>query len=273
MRREHEADDFVGAGGETRCVDRIGDARRPVLHPGVDRQPELRLERGARLLGDRVERRRVLDPEPPVALDEIGEVLGRDRPAAANVGVVRGNVGEPLGRAVRHEDDGGASRRRTVVADERREAREDVGIGLRQDAVAEVEDVTRARRRARGRRAPPPRRAPTARAAAPARGSPAPRDRRRSASATSSGMRQSTPIASPPARAISREQLLRRAGAEVDRRDARRRRAPARSTARRTPRSRPARARRPTSRRAGSRQRLPRRPPRRTARTDPRAAP
>ena len=102
VRREHEADDRLGACGERRFRG-VGDARRPVLHAGEDGQLELALERGARLLGDRVQRRRVLDPEPAVALDEIVEVLGRDRPAAADVGVVRGHVGEPLGRAVRHQ--------------------------------------------------------------------------------------------------------------------------------------------------------------------------
>ena len=105
VRREHEADDLLGSRGDRR-LGRVRDPRRPVLHPGEDRQAQLGLERRARLLGDRVERRGVLDPEPPVALDEIGEVLGRDRPAAADVGVVRGDVRQPLGRAVRHEDDG-----------------------------------------------------------------------------------------------------------------------------------------------------------------------
>ena len=83
----------------------VGDARRPVLHAREDRQPELALERGARLLGDRVQRRRVLDPEAAVALDEVVEVLGRDRPPAADVGVVGRHVREPLRRAVRHQDD------------------------------------------------------------------------------------------------------------------------------------------------------------------------
>ena len=91
MRREHEPDDDVGAGRE-RGLGRLGDARRPVLHAGEDRQPELALERGARLLGDRVERVVLLDAEAAVALDEVLEVLRRDRPAAADVGVVRGHV-------------------------------------------------------------------------------------------------------------------------------------------------------------------------------------
>ncbi len=102
VRREDEADDRFGAARERRFRS-VADARRPVLHAGEHRQLELPLERGARLLGDRVQRRRVLDPEPAVALDEIVEVLGRDRPPAADVRVVRGHVGEPLGRAVRHQ--------------------------------------------------------------------------------------------------------------------------------------------------------------------------
>ena len=96
VRREDKTDDLVRASGE-RGVDRVRDPRRPVLHPRADGHPELALERGARLLGDRVERGRVLDPQPPVPLDKVGEVLRRDRPAAADVGVVRGDVGEPLG--------------------------------------------------------------------------------------------------------------------------------------------------------------------------------
>ena len=105
VRREHEAA-ICSAPEETRRLGSIRDARRPVLHPREDGQPELGLERSARLLGDRVERRRVLDAEPPVALDEVGEVLGRDRAAASDVGVVGGDVRQPLGRAVGHEDDG-----------------------------------------------------------------------------------------------------------------------------------------------------------------------
>ena len=48
----------------------------------------------------------VLDPERAVALDEVLEQLGPDRPPAADVGVVGGHVLEPLGRPVRHQDDG-----------------------------------------------------------------------------------------------------------------------------------------------------------------------
>ena len=139
-------------------------------------------------------------PSAPVALDEIGEMLGRDRPAAADVGVVGGDVGEPLRRAVRHQDDGGArsygDRRHRELADERGEPREHVRVGLRQDAVAEVEDVARpAAARARGRRGRRARRAPTGRAARPGRGCPARRaPRRRRAQPSSSGIRQSRPI-------------------------------------------------------------------------------
>ena len=77
--------------------------RMPVQH----RQPELRPERGARRLGDGVERRGrvgVVDPERAVAVDEVVEQLPPDRPAAADVGVVGRDVREPVGRAVRHQD-------------------------------------------------------------------------------------------------------------------------------------------------------------------------
>ena len=114
VRREHEPDEHVGAARERR-LGRLDDPRRPVLHARQDGDAELDLERRARGLGDRVQRRAVLDPEPPVALDEIGEVLRRDRPPAADVGVVGGNVGEPLGRAVRHQDDRSAHYVRTVA--------------------------------------------------------------------------------------------------------------------------------------------------------------
>ncbi len=104
VRREDEADDRVGAGGHG-SVRRLGDPRLPVLHAGEDGEPELGLERGARPLGDRVQRVRVLDPEAPVAADEVVELLGRDRPPPADVRVVGRNVGDPLRRAVGHEDD------------------------------------------------------------------------------------------------------------------------------------------------------------------------
>ncbi len=104
VRSEHEPDDLLGSGLESRICG-VRDSRRPVLHSGEDRKPELVLEGGARLLGDRVERRGVLDSQPPIALDEIGEILGRDWPAAADVGVVGGYVRQPLRRAVRHQHD------------------------------------------------------------------------------------------------------------------------------------------------------------------------
>ncbi len=43
VRGEHEADDPLRAVGE-RSVDRLGNARPPVLHPDVDGQAELALE-------------------------------------------------------------------------------------------------------------------------------------------------------------------------------------------------------------------------------------
>ena len=104
VRREHKADDAVGAVCH-RGVGGLGDARRPMLHAGEHREVELALESGAGLLGDRVQRRGLLDAEPPVARDEILEMLRRDGPAAADVRVVRGHVGEAFGRPVRHQDD------------------------------------------------------------------------------------------------------------------------------------------------------------------------
>ena len=107
MRREDDPGDHVSAFGE-RSLGGVGDARRPVLHPREDRQGELGLERCSCLLGDCVQRRRLFDAEQAVALDEVREVLGRDRPAAPDVGVVRRDVGEALRRAVGHQDDRGA---------------------------------------------------------------------------------------------------------------------------------------------------------------------
>ena len=104
VRCEDDPGDLVRTGGERR-LGGFGDAWRPVLHPREHRQAELGLERGPRLLGDRVQRRRLLDAEPPVALDEVVEVLRRDRAPTADVGVVRRHVGEPLRRAVRHQHD------------------------------------------------------------------------------------------------------------------------------------------------------------------------
>src|SRR5437773_735065 len=60
----------------------------------------------ARFLGDRVQRRMVLDPEPAVALDQLLDTLVGHGPAAANVLVVGRHVFEPFGRPVCHEDDG-----------------------------------------------------------------------------------------------------------------------------------------------------------------------
>src|SRR5581483_1030613 len=61
VRREHDADDRLGAVGEGR-LDRLGDPRLPVLHADEDRHSELALERGALALGDLVERRAPADP-------------------------------------------------------------------------------------------------------------------------------------------------------------------------------------------------------------------
>ena len=111
VRREHEADDGSRAGRESALCG-VGDAGRPVLHAGEDGdllRCELTRERSASGFGDRVEWVRVLDAEAAVALDEILEVLRRDRAPAADVAVVRRHVGEPLGRAVRHQDNRGRS--------------------------------------------------------------------------------------------------------------------------------------------------------------------
>ena len=113
--------------------------------------PEPGLERGAGRLGDLVQRVRLLDPEPPVARDEILEVLGRDRPAAADVGVVGRHVLEPVRRPVRHQDDrrAHAGHAGGLLVHERAQPAEHVGIGVGHDAVAEVEDVARPAGRAR----------------------------------------------------------------------------------------------------------------------------
>ena len=104
VRREHQPDDPLGTVCH-RCIGGVGDARRPVLHPGEHRKLELALERCTGLLGDRVQRRGLLDPEPAVPRDEILEMLGRDGPPASDVRVVRGHVGQSFGRPVRHQDD------------------------------------------------------------------------------------------------------------------------------------------------------------------------
>ena len=61
------------------------------------------------LLGDGIQRGRpdaVVDSEPSVPLDELSEQLGPDRPAAADVGVVRGDVVQAVGTPVGHQDNG-----------------------------------------------------------------------------------------------------------------------------------------------------------------------
>ena len=105
VRGEDESDNRVGA--SCQCASPcIGDPGRPVLHPGEDGDiPELALERRARLFGDRIQGRAILDPEPPVTLDEILEQLRTNRPPAADVAVVLRHVGESLRRAVSHQDD------------------------------------------------------------------------------------------------------------------------------------------------------------------------
>ena len=137
------------------------------------------------------------------------------------------------------------------------EPAEHVGVGLREDAVAEVEDVARAGRAAASsiaRRAPDP--LPRPEQDAPGRGCPARRFSPTAAQPSSSGIRQSRPITSPPAARHQRRAASRcrcRSGSS----GRRPRRGSAPTRARRTPRSPPARARRPTSRRAGSRPRPP----------------
>ncbi len=116
MRGQHQADDHLGArsDGGVRC---LGDPRRPVLHTGEHGHiTERTLQCRTRLRGDRVERRRVLDPEPAVPLDQVLHQLGRNGTAAADVGVVRRNVGQPLRRAVRHQHDRRAHTRASTVA-------------------------------------------------------------------------------------------------------------------------------------------------------------
>jgi hypothetical protein len=76
-----------------------------VLHAGEHGHAELLLQRRPRLLGDLVERIRVLDAEPTVALDEVGQQLGTDGPAATDVGVVRRDVGQLVRAPVGHEHD------------------------------------------------------------------------------------------------------------------------------------------------------------------------
>ncbi len=253
--REHEPGDARRPARE-RSLGRLGDPGCPVLHPCEDGEAELGLQRGPDLLGDRVQRVRALDPEPAVALGELLDQLRPHRPSAADVGVVGGHVGQAVRRAVRHEDDRGAHATASSSVHELGEPSENIRIGVRENAVAEVEDVPMA---AAGSRqhllGAAPRPASTGRAEPPGRGCPArPSSGPTAAQPSSSVTRQSRPIASPPVAAIGAEQM-RRARAEVDRRHVRRHRGSASSTARRTPGSRRPRARRPRSRRAGSRPR------------------
>ena len=136
------------------------------------------------------------------------------------------------------------------------EPAEHVGVGRRQHAVAEVEDVPgpaagsgehveRARLDALPR-AEQQRRVEVALDAALLAGD------------LPAGVERHAPVEPDhvaAGRRHAREQRRRRSGAEVDRRHVDRRRGCVRSTARRTRRSPQARARRPTSRRAGSRRR------------------
>ncbi len=78
---------------------------RAQLEEAIAGRAELALERGARRLGDRVQRVRLLDAEPAIPVDQALEVLGRDRPAAADVGVVRRDIRDALRRPVGHQHD------------------------------------------------------------------------------------------------------------------------------------------------------------------------
>ena len=57
-----------------------------------------------------------VDPERAIAGDEVLQELGADGPPAADVGVVVGDVREPVGRAVGHQDDRGARHAATVAS-------------------------------------------------------------------------------------------------------------------------------------------------------------
>ena len=115
---EDEADEKVTALRD-RGVDRGGDPRLPVAHPCEHGRAELVLQAGAGQLGDRVERRhgiRVVDPERAIPGDEVIEVIGADRAATADVCVVGGDVGEPVGRAICHQDHGRVGHAATVAS-------------------------------------------------------------------------------------------------------------------------------------------------------------
>src|SRR5207247_411869 len=167
---------------------------------------ELDLERGTCRLGDLVERVRVLDPERAVAGDEVVEVLGRDRPATADVGVVRRHVLEPVRRAVRHEHHGDVAHA-TIAA-----VRSWTSSTSLPSEAGSVWGRTPCPRLKMWPGLPPAR-ARTSRAAASTRShGPSstagsrlpwtPRPSPTSAQPRSSGTRQSRPITSPPARAI-----------------------------------------------------------------------
>ena len=197
-------------------------------------------------------------PSAAVARDEIVEVLGRDRPAAADVRVVGGNVGEALRRAVRHQDHRGPFN--AAGSDTRLHSRGPDELGEPRDRSGSVRGRTPWPRLKMwpGR---PPARSSTSRAAASTRSHgpsstagievalhaavladelPAVVERRCASRARS----RRRPRASSRAAASTRRC---RSGSSARRR----RRGCAPTRARRTPRSRPARARRPTSRRAG----------------------
>ncbi len=77
VRRQHDADDRLGAGGE-RPLDGLGDARPPVLHSDEDGRAQLALERRPLGLGRVVERR--APPDAPVTLRQLLDRT-RARPA------------------------------------------------------------------------------------------------------------------------------------------------------------------------------------------------
>ena len=232
---------------------------------------ELAFERGARLLGDRVQRVVLLDAERGGSARR--DPRGSRARSAGRRGCRRSTPGtsvEPLGRAVRHQHDGGAHTRASTVRACTSSVRRVTGVrvGLRQDPVAEVEDV----------------------AVAPARAlehverrglEPVPRREQRGgievalhaplADELPALVERDAPV-EPDHVAVHLVEQRRGPGAEVDRRHVDRvedARAVRRDELARSP---PARARRPTSRRAGSRPR-PRPPARaRSARSSRRAS-
>ena len=146
-----------------------------------------------------------------VAALEVGELLGRRRPAPADVGVVRLDV---VGRGAACRRPSRARRygrprplRHPCACTSSTRRREHVGVGLGQHAVAEVEDVARAgrrcaaARRAAGRPRPSHGARHTAGSRLPCTATPVGQTRRRAAS---SGTRQSTPTTSAPAVAQQR---------------------------------------------------------------------